>query len=79
MVTHQTATTVNHYPASFSIMCQQRFSEDDEPEDAGLIQSVAPTEDELREISLFIAESKRRWASQIKDPPDVPGQDQPQR
>jgi uncharacterized glyoxalase superfamily protein PhnB len=75
----QAASAFNHYSTVFSIMCQQRFSEDDEPEDAGLIQSVAPTEDELREISLFIAESKRRWASQIKDAPDLPGQDQPQR
>ncbi|RSK43152.1 hypothetical protein [Hymenobacter rigui] len=48
-------------------MRRKRFSDDDELEDAGLIQSMAPTEDELREISLFIAESKRRWASQLQE------------
>jgi len=32
----------------------------DEPEDAGLIQSTPPTEEELREISRFIAQSKQR-------------------
>lgn len=60
-------------------MCKQRHSEDDEPEDAGLIQSMAPTEDELREISQFIAESKKRWSSPRKEEPDLPGEDQPPR
>ncbi|WP_157541803.1 hypothetical protein [Hymenobacter aerophilus] len=35
---------------------------DEEPEDAGLIQSKPPTEKELQEISHFIAQSKQRNA-----------------
>lgn len=37
---------------------------DEEPEDAGLIQSRPPTEKELQEISHFIAQSKQRNADQ---------------
>ncbi|MBB4603591.1 hypothetical protein HNQ93_004218 [Hymenobacter luteus] len=36
-----------------------------EPEDAGLIQSKPPTEEELREISCFITQSKQRHADQL--------------
>ncbi len=35
---------------------------DEEPADAGLIQSTPPTEKELQEISQFIAQSKQRDA-----------------
>ena len=35
---------------------------DEEPADAGLIQSKPPTEKELQEISRFIAQSKQRNA-----------------
>ena len=37
---------------------------DEEPADAGLIQSKPPTEQELQEISLFITQSKQRNAGQ---------------
>lgn len=42
---------------------------EDEPEDAGLIQSKPPTKKELREISQFIAQSKQRNAFQINGLP----------
>lgn len=42
---------------------------EDEPEDAGLIQSKPPTEKELQEISHFIAQSKQRNAGQINGLP----------
>lgn len=38
----------------------------DEPEDAGLIQSTPPTEEELREISQFIAQSKQRQGARLE-------------
>lgn len=39
---------------------------EDEPEDAGLIQSKPPTEKELREISRFIARSKQRHGARLE-------------
>ncbi len=42
---------------------------EDEPEDAGLIQSTPPTEQELQEISHFIAQSKQRNGSVEEDHP----------
>lgn len=40
---------------------------EDEPEDAGLIQSKPPTKKELREISHFIAQSKQRSAARLAE------------
>lgn len=39
---------------------------EDEPEDAGLIQSKPPTEKELREIAQFIAQSKQRKGGRLE-------------
>lgn len=40
---------------------------DDEPENAGLIQSKPPTKKELREISLLIAQSKKQNDTRMEE------------
>lgn len=49
-------TTTKFLPSSLFRLMHKYY--EDEPEDAGLIRSTPPTEEELRELSLFIAHSK---------------------
>ena len=50
-------------------MHKKHSTAENEPEDAGLIQSTPPTEQELQEISRFIAQSKQRNGSVEEDHP----------
>lgn len=50
---------------------------EEEPEDAGLIQSKPPNEEEPRETSQFIALSKQRSAARLAEEKQLAGGRQP--